>query len=84
MKIQYDSEIDALYIELREEYAVRSLDIEEGVSIDLDENNSIVGVEILDASEKLKSSLNSIEIVDLPPWKKNRLMDAFPTTTPIR
>jgi uncharacterized protein YuzE len=50
------------------------LDIEEGVTVDLDEKNGIVGIEILDASEKLKNSLHSIEIVDLPPWKKNRVM----------
>lgn len=74
MKIQYDPEVDALYIELREAHAIQSLDIEEGVTVDLDEKNGIVGIEILDASEKLKNSLHSIEIVDLPPWKKNRVM----------
>jgi uncharacterized protein YuzE len=57
MKIQYDLEVDALYIELREAHAARSLDIEEGVTVDLDEKNGIgrvgilpaLGIEILDA-----------------------------------
>ncbi len=52
MKIEYDPEVDALYIELRDVYAERNIDIEPGVSIDLDAEGHIVGLEILDASER--------------------------------
>jgi uncharacterized protein YuzE len=43
------------------------MDIEEGVTIDLDENGHIVGIEILDASEKIGlSDLVNISIENLP------------------
>jgi uncharacterized protein YuzE len=53
MKIEYSKNVDALYIRLREALIKDSIDIEEGVTVDLDENRHIVGIEILDASEKL-------------------------------
>ena len=51
MKIEYDKEADALYIQLREVNVEDNIDIEEGVTIDLDKNRHIVGIEILDASK---------------------------------
>ena len=48
MKIEYDKEADALYIQLREAYVDDNIDIEEGVTVDLDEKKHIVGIEILD------------------------------------
>ena len=36
MKIEYDREADALYIQLREVVVEDNLDIEEGVTVDLD------------------------------------------------
>jgi len=71
MKIMYDSEVDALYIELRDILAVKNIDIEEGVTIDLDKDGHIVGIEILDAQEKLKGSLAQLEINEIP-WKKSK------------
>lgn len=53
MKIEYDREADALYIQLREVYVQDNIDVEEGITLDLDENRHIVGIEILDASKKL-------------------------------
>ena len=67
MKIEYDPEADALYIQIREARADDNIDIEEGVSVDVDENRHIVGVEILDASKRLSpSDLSSITIQKLP------------------
>ena len=67
MKIEYSKNIDALYIKLREARITDSIDIEEGVTADLDENGHIVGLEILDASEKLDvSDLVNISIENLP------------------
>jgi uncharacterized protein YuzE len=34
MKIEYDNEIDALYIRLQEKYVDRTVEIEEGLNID--------------------------------------------------
>jgi uncharacterized protein YuzE len=53
MKITYDPEGDVLYIELRHVPASDSSDVEEGVTVDLDSEGHIIGVEILDASERM-------------------------------
>lgn len=54
MKITYDSEADALYIELRDDVpACDAIDVEPGVSVDLDEHGHVIGLEILDAAERL-------------------------------
>ncbi|HHT9138526.1 MAG TPA: DUF2283 domain-containing protein [Candidatus Wunengus sp. YC60] len=67
MKIEYSKAVDALYIRLREVRITDSIDIEEGVTVDMDENGHIVGLEILDASEKLDiSNLVNISIENLP------------------
>lgn len=67
MKIEYSKDVDALYIRLREAKIADSMDIEEGVTVDLDEGGHIVGIEILDASEKLElSDLVNISIENLP------------------
>ena len=67
MRIEYSKNIDALYIRLREAEIGDSIDIEEGVTVDLDEKGHIVGVEILDASEKMNiSDLVNINIENLP------------------
>jgi len=67
MKIEYSKGVDALYIRLREAKIVDSVDIEEGVTVDLDEKGHIVGLEILDASEKLDvADLVNISIENLP------------------
>ena len=67
MKIEYSKNVDALYIKPREAKITDSVDIEEGVTVDVDENGHIVGLEILDASEKLDiSDIVNISIENLP------------------
>lgn len=67
MKIEYDKEADALYIQLRESYVDDNIDIEEGVTVDLDEKRHIVGIEILDASKRLSlKDIINISIENLP------------------
>ena len=67
MKIEYDREVDALYILLKEVEPANTRDLEEGVTIDVDEQGHIVGVEILDASERLGlESLLNITIHNMP------------------
>lgn len=53
MKITYDPEADALYVALRDVPASDSIDIEDGVSVDLDDGGHIIGLEVLDASTRL-------------------------------
>jgi uncharacterized protein YuzE len=52
MKIEYDREVDALYIRLQEKYVARTVEIEEGLNLDLDENGKLIGLEVLDATER--------------------------------
>ena len=67
MRIEYDKEANALYIQLREASVEDNIDIEEGVTVDLDEKRHIVGIEILDASKKLSlEDLVNITIQNLP------------------
>ena len=60
MKIYYDDEVDALYINLSDEKADGVIEVTEGVNLDTTSDNRIVGLEILSASKKvdLKSFLN--------------------------
>ncbi|HCX89176.1 MAG: DUF2283 domain-containing protein [Nitrospirae bacterium CG_4_10_14_3_um_filter_53_41] len=67
MKIEYDPEADALYIQLREAYVDDNIDIEKGVTVDVDKEGHIIGVEILDASKKLSlEDIANISIETLP------------------
>jgi uncharacterized protein YuzE len=53
MKITYDPEADALYIGIREAQPADSVDIEEGVTADLDSDGHLIGLEVLDASKRM-------------------------------
>jgi uncharacterized protein YuzE len=67
VKIEYDPEADALYIQIREAHPSDNIDIEDGVTVDVDEHGHIVGLEVLDATKRLSpSDLASITIEKLP------------------
>jgi uncharacterized protein YuzE len=53
MKVYYDPEVDAAYIELSLEEPDGVVEIEEGVNLDVTNSDRIVGIEILDASKKM-------------------------------
>jgi uncharacterized protein YuzE len=66
MKITYDPEANALYIQLRDVQPVDSVDIETGVTADLDADGHVIGIEMLDARERLgRDPLSSISIEQL-------------------
>jgi uncharacterized protein YuzE len=52
MKIEYDKEVDALYIRLQERYVAKTLEIQNGINIDIDEDGKLVGLEVLDATDR--------------------------------
>jgi len=52
MKIEYDQEVDALYIRVQEKYVARTQEVSEGVNLDFDEEGKLIGLEILDATER--------------------------------
>lgn len=66
MKIEYSKKADALYVYFKEKFVSRSREIEEGIVLDFDENNQIIGIEILDASERFgKADIANINIENL-------------------
>jgi uncharacterized protein YuzE len=67
VRISYDPDVDALYIQLREGTPVDSVDIAGGVTADLDEQGRIIGFEVLDASEQLgNDGLTNIALERFP------------------
>jgi len=63
MKITYDKEADALYIKLSSKKPDGTVELKENVNIDVDEKDSIIGIEILNASKRLSlKSFTSYEV----------------------
>lgn len=54
MKAHYDSEVDALAINWGEAPIDESDEVEPGVILDYDKDGNVVGVEVLNASKKIK------------------------------
>ena len=66
MLITYDSTADTLYIELRRFPASDSADIEQGITVLLDRERRVVGIEVLQAKERLgMEQLRSVTLRDL-------------------
>jgi len=53
MKVFYDNEIDALYLELADERPEGVMEISEGVHLDVTPDGKLVGIEIIDASQRM-------------------------------
>lgn len=52
MNIQYDPEVDALYVRLSERKIIESEEVQPGIVLDFDEEGKVVGVEVLNASRR--------------------------------
>lgn len=73
MRITYDSEADAFYIELRIADPEDSMDLEEGVTADLDADGHVIGLEILDARDRLGiEALSTVAIEEFPFMRRER------------
>jgi uncharacterized protein YuzE len=67
MKIEYSREADAIYVYFKEEYVAKSKEIEDGVIIDFDENDQLIGIEVLDVSQRFSlSDIVNVNIENLP------------------
>ena len=55
MKVYYDDRYDLLYIRFSDEgkSKVRNVEVFDGIVLDVGENGKIVGIEIVDASQKI-------------------------------
>jgi len=62
MKIRYDKEVDALYIDLLDLPSLESEEIAPGVIVDYSEDGRIVGIEVLNVSQKLQEISGLSEI----------------------
>ena len=59
MKFEYSKDEDALYIYFKEVEVSRSEDVDEGIIIDYDALDDVVGIEILDASSRIDVSVRT-------------------------
>jgi len=63
MKITYDKDVDAVYIQLSVVQPEGVIEVADGINIDVSSDGKIVGIELLDATEKVSlQSLLSYEI----------------------
>ena len=53
MKVHYDKEVDALYIELSNQKPDGVVEIAEGINIDTTTEGKLSGIEIINASKKM-------------------------------
>ena len=64
MKLHYYPETDSLYIDLSARPSADSREVADGVVLDFDQQDNIVGIDIQQAS--LKLDLRTLETRDLP------------------
>ena len=55
MKIEYDKQIDGLYIRIQEKDVARTQEVSDGVNLDFDEEGRLIGLEVLSASKRYAS-----------------------------
>ena len=56
MKIEYDKEVDALYIRIQEKDVARTQEVSDGVNLDFDAEGRLIGLEVLSAKKLYSSS----------------------------
>ena len=67
MKIEFDKQADALYIYIQEKPVVKTKEVEDGILIDLDKDNRLIGLEVLDVSKRFTlSDIANLQIENLP------------------
>jgi len=67
MRIEFDQEADALYVQIHEDYVAHVKEIEEGVIVDFDRDRKIIGIEILDVTKRFPlEDLVNLNIENLP------------------
>ena len=65
MKINYDKEVDAVYIQLSKSKPDGVIEVAEGINIDVTSDGKIVGIELLDATQKV--SLDTLLTYEIAP-----------------
>lgn len=52
MKIEYDRQVDAVYIYLQEKEVSKTIELSDVVKVDLDGEGNLIGIEVLDATQR--------------------------------
>jgi len=66
MKITYDKEADAMYIEFSDRVFASNKKIDSDTIIDLDQEGNIIGIELLNASKRIpKESFSEVNFKNL-------------------
>jgi uncharacterized protein YuzE len=81
MKVTYDKDVNAVYIQLSLQQPEGVIEVADGINIDVSSDGKIVGIELLDATEKVSlESLLSYEISaeTLREWAQSKGEDAAP------
>lgn len=60
MKIEFDPEIDALYVQLAEGDIEKTEEIKKGMMLDYDKAGNVLGIEILNVSKREKLALDDV------------------------
>jgi uncharacterized protein YuzE len=67
MRIEYDREANALYIQMQEKEVAKTREVEEGVLIDFDGENRLIGIEILDVTTRFNlADIVNLHVENLP------------------
>ena len=71
MEISYDKDADAMYIEFRKGNFSKNKKIDEFTVIDMDEQDNILGIEMLKVSKRIPAeSLSTVNVKNIPPIAK--------------
>jgi uncharacterized protein YuzE len=73
LRVRYDPEADALYIRFREGVIEETDEVSSGVMLDLDVDGNPVGLEILNASQKLGMPPLTVEL-EIPEIRKQQAL----------
>ena len=66
MNISFDEEADALYIQFQEGTVGKTIKVQDGILIDIDDVGRIFGIEILDVSQRIPVDTIGKVSIDLP------------------
>lgn len=61
MKIDFDKDTEAIYFRLNDSKIIESEEVAPGVVYDFDEQNTVVGIEILNLSNKTPEQIKKID-----------------------
>lgn len=67
MKIEYSKNADAIYVYFKESFVAKSREVEDGVVVDFDNKGGLIGIEVLDVSQRFSlSDIVNVSIENLP------------------